>query len=121
MNNQSCGKMQRLRPIVFLTSALAWPLLSMSGCSPTFRQVESNVLEQAWVETENNSAESWWYAGERDGLAFFVKKTPMLQSGYRIKADSVDLAIQRMPFTANGSQWVNLKEGDLRFPGSVME
>jgi len=103
---------------VSCASVLALLFALVTGC--TSRERSGDEFRHIVVQTNQNSAGSWWYAGEDHSHRYFVYRLGTQTELYKVKLTEIRLTkIAPQPHALNPQRWINLKEGDLYFPGST--
>jgi len=87
----------------------------ITGCNADMKPIDKQSLEAKFEDTINNSSESWWYAGVKDGEHVIAIKRPMSAELYAIDAQSLEITIPEFAFTKDEDKWVNIKAENLKF------
>ena len=87
----------------------------IAACEEAMKSLSTSELSARWADAFNNSAESWWYAGDEDGQSVIVIRRPLLDSRFRVSQDAFSFeGIERFPYTKDKDRWVNLKTTNFR-------
>ena len=96
--------------------AIAFLTIAFFGCGEgKTMEVTSEELKKRWIESEQHSAESWWYAGDRDERHVFVVKRTFSKTVLEVPIKDATLRVDRFPYTEKSKSWTNLKSDDLVF------
>lgn len=106
---------------------MGWSFLGISlvllGCSPSYEEITWLGLKEELSKSGTNSADAWWYCGQKDGYRYFVislADPPVaknLGTGFRVAAAEVSIEIKEdFDFTKDPSKWHHLKTWELVYP-----
>ncbi|AZZ92730.1 hypothetical protein EUZ85_19180 [Hahella sp. KA22] len=90
-------------------------LTMITGCNTEMKPIDKQSLEAKLEDSINNSAESWWYAGTKDGKHVIAIKRPMSEELFAIDSQSLEITIPEFAFTSDEGSWVNIKATDFKF------
>jgi len=92
-------------------------LVGLLGCMP--RELSSEDFRRTVRESDQNSAGSWWYAGDDKSHSYFVYRLGLTPDWFKVRRGQVGFArFAPQPYSHDAQKWVNIKKGDLFFPGS---
>ena len=110
--------------------------ITMVGCAKEFIELDGPAFKKLWEDSDNHSAESWWYLGEKDSYHYIVRSR--IRSGgkdilfylidswagdeYYYKIDNKYIAVvldKPKEFTLDDDQWLNLKTRHIKFKNKL--